>query len=513
MFSLLLESAVRSLSLGLLVWAGLRLCPIRSSQSRSQVWTAVLLSAVTMPVLIQLMKIVIASMPHAAVSWIPAAESPLFLRPLSAIVAASPSRSFEWTTFALTLYGLVAAAILFRLLSGVVRSLRLRKAAVPLRESWTLGSDVRVSGDLAIPATFGSTILFPANWTEWSAFEREAVLLHEQSHVRRRDSYIHLVASLHRAVFWFNPLGWWLERELLELAEESCDDDTLRKIGDPVAYAEILVNLASRRSHPGLAVLAMARGKSVERRVERALREVVVAPSTSPLGRILIAATLALLIGLAAGSRLVDAQAVLPTVSPLRQVAPQQPAPTPQVQTPAVRPVPRPAESTAYLVAWPEEEVPDIVSDQERDAFGKLRTDEEREQFIVQFWLRRDPTPGTSENEFRDEYYRRIALANRRFATRTSTPGWRTDRGRFLIRNGEPDEIESHPEGRQYRRRDGTIAVLPYEVWGYRFIEGVGRSVVLEFVDIATNGDYPNRLQYDPGDKSLDPKPLAEPIR
>jgi GWxTD domain-containing protein len=456
-----------------------------------------LLSAVTMPALIPLMRVVIATMPHAAVSWIPATASPLFLRPLGAMVAGSPSRSFGWTALALTLYGLVAAAFLFRLIAGVVRSLHLRKAAVPLKESWTLGSDVRVSRDLGIPATFGSTILLPADWTEWSAFKQEAVLVHEQSHVRRHDSHIHLVASLHRAVFWFNPFAWWLERELLELAEESCDDDALRKIGDPVAYAEILVDLAGRRSRPGFAVLAMARGKSVERRVERALREVAVTPFTSRAGRIVIATLLTLLIGLAAGSRLVDAQAVL----------------TSRVQNPAVRPPQRQAEPTAYLTPWPAQEVPDIISDEERDAFGKLRTDEEREQFIVQFWMRRDPTPGTSENEFRNEYYRRIALANQRLGTRTSTPGWRTDRGRILVRNGEPDEIESHPEGRQYRRPDGTTAVLPYEIWRYRFIEGVGANVLLEFVDIAGNGEYPSRLQVDPGNKSVAPKPIAEPIR
>ena len=94
-----------------------------------------------------------------------------------------------------------------------------------------------------------------------------------------------------------------------------------------------------------------------------------------------------------------------------------------------------------------------IITDEERQAFKRLTTDEEREQFIEQFWLRRDPTPDTAENEFKEEHYRRIAYANEHYAS--GIPGWKTDRGRIYITFGPPDEIESHPSGGSYERPHG----------------------------------------------------------
>ena len=123
-------------------------------------------------------------------------------------------------------------------------------------------------------------------------------------------------------------------------------------------------------------------------------------------------------------------------------------------------------------------------SDEERTAFENLRFDEEREHFIENFWLRRDPTPGTPENEFRTEHYERIAYANRRFGW--DQPGWATDRGRILILLGKPDEIESHP-------RSSTSAGnpnYPYEMWGYQYIDGLGRNATFTFIDPAGTGEY-----------------------
>ena len=102
---------------------------------------------------------------------------------------------------------------------------------------------------------------------------------------------------------------------------------------------------------------------------------------------------------------------------------------------------------------WLNEDVAYIITDEERAAFKRLHTDEEREQFIEQFWLRRDPTPDTAENEFKEEHYRRIAYANERYAS--GIPGWKSDRGRIYITFGPPDEIESHPSGGSYERPDG----------------------------------------------------------
>jgi GWxTD domain-containing protein len=148
--------------------------------------------------------------------------------------------------------------------------------------------------------------------------------------------------------------------------------------------------------------------------------------------------------------------------------------------------------------------VPDIISEDEVRAFQTLTTDEEREHFIEQFWRRRDPTPDTSDNEYRNEYFRRIALANERFGT-ADQPGWRTDRGRVLIKFGESDELERHPSGQAYIRTDGGTTIrrvtLPFESWRYRFIEGIGQNVILEFVDVDGTGDF--RLIQDPAEKDV----------
>jgi GWxTD domain-containing protein len=155
---------------------------------------------------------------------------------------------------------------------------------------------------------------------------------------------------------------------------------------------------------------------------------------------------------------------------------------------------------------WLNEDVAYIITDEERSAFKRLQTDEEREQFIEQFWLRRDPTPGTPENEYRDEHYRRIAYTNEHYSTSQGLPGWKTDRGRIYIVYGPPDEIESHPSGGNYQRPaeqgGGTTTTVPFEQWRYRFIEGVGTNVIIEFVDPTKSGEY--RMTSDPNEKNSD---------
>ncbi len=150
---------------------------------------------------------------------------------------------------------------------------------------------------------------------------------------------------------------------------------------------------------------------------------------------------------------------------------------------------------------WLEQDVVYIITDEERSAFLRLTTNEEREQFIEQFWLNRDPTPDTIENEVREEHYRRIAYANERFAS--GIPGWKTDRGKIYIIWGEPDEIESKPAGGTYDRPPeeggGFTSVHPFEKWRYRYLEGIGTDIVLEFVDPTGSGEF--RLTMDPSEK------------
>ncbi len=141
---------------------------------------------------------------------------------------------------------------------------------------------------------------------------------------------------------------------------------------------------------------------------------------------------------------------------------------------------------------WLDEDVRYIITDEERSAFKQLSNDEERDQFIEAFWQRRDPTPDTVENEYKEEHYRRIAYANEHFAS--GVPGWRTDRGRIYIVFGPPDEIEAHPSGGTYERPmeegGGETSTFPFEQWRYRYIEGIGQEIIIEFVDSCMCNDY-----------------------
>src|ERR1051325_7473220 len=142
-----------------------------------------------------------------------------------------------------------------------------------------------------------------------------------------------------------------------------------------------------------------------------------------------------------------------------------------------------------------------IITEEEREAFKLLSNDTERENFIEHIWELRDPTPETPENEFRDEFYRRVMYANERFAA--GIPGWKTDRGRIYIVYGPPDEIESHPSGGTYdypqNQGGGSTQTYPFELWRYRYIADVGSDITIEFVDPCMCGDY--HMTMDPNEK------------
>ena len=181
-------------------------------------------------------------------------------------------------------------------------------------------------------------------------------------------------------------------------------------------------------------------------------------------------------------------------------------APTPAAPQDAVDPLKRPADAkqrkkneralkvelSKPYKKWLDEDVIYIITDEERAAFKQLSNDEERDNFIEAFWQRRDPTPDTEENEFKEEHYQRIAYANEHFAA--GVPGWKTDRGRIYIVFGKPDEIESHPSGGTYERPmdegGGETSTFPFEDWRYRYIEGIGQEIIVEFVDTCMCGEY-----------------------
>jgi GWxTD domain-containing protein len=150
---------------------------------------------------------------------------------------------------------------------------------------------------------------------------------------------------------------------------------------------------------------------------------------------------------------------------------------------------------------WLNEDVVYIISPQERDAFLQYDTNEEREQFIEQFWLRRSSNPDLPDNDFKEEHYRRIAYANEHYAS--GIPGWKTDRGRMYIMWGPADEVDSHPSGGTYDRPmeegGGSTTTYPWETWRWRYLEGIGENIILEFVDPSGSGEY--HLTMDPSEK------------
>lgn len=150
---------------------------------------------------------------------------------------------------------------------------------------------------------------------------------------------------------------------------------------------------------------------------------------------------------------------------------------------------------------WLSKDVKYIITPEEKKAFKALKTDEERENFIENFWRRRDPNPDTEENEYREEYYERIAYANENFTS--GKPGWMTDRGRIYITWGKPDSIESRPMGGAYDRPawegGGTTTTYPFEIWFYRNLDGIGSGIEIEFVDPTGTGEY--RIATNPNEK------------
>jgi len=186
---------------------------------------------------------------------------------------AQASVSVSVVLLAAALYLVIAGALLFRLLCGLVRALHLLFTAesIPSDVS-TSGVPLRVSGAISSPVTIGSAVVLPADYIEWDADKLRIVVAHERSHIRQGDFYLQFLAGLYAALVWFSPLGWWLKRELSDLAETISDRAGLEQAASTTAYAQILLEFAAA---PRTAVLgvAMARTGSLSRRIERLLND------------------------------------------------------------------------------------------------------------------------------------------------------------------------------------------------------------------------------------------------
>jgi beta-lactamase regulating signal transducer with metallopeptidase domain len=295
------------------------------------------------------------------------APSNFSLSPPAASPALPSKVSISSMTLAAGLYGLIAAILLGRLGLGLALSRRIARAALPIederlgrlleRESRKVGlrrtPRLGESEALSIPAAMGfwrPVVLLPRGWEEWSDSQIEAVLAHELSHIARRDPLTQTLSNLHRAIFWFSPLGWWLDRIVVELAEQASDDAALRAGADRTRYAEVLLHffraLRASRGRVRWQAVSMAQGSRSARRVERILS----GSSTSiRLGRAAVVAVAIALVPLACLAAAVEpsfsAQTQLPAPPP--PMAPPAPPAGALVKTPApapvVVPVPAPA--------------------------------------------------------------------------------------------------------------------------------------------------------------------------
>jgi BlaR1 peptidase M56 len=277
----------------------------------------VLLASVAMPALMQWSAFSIpAPLPKVLPAVPPIVPSIAFA--IGPVEAAQARASINWQGVLGSCYLAGAALLLLRLLTGVTLTWKLRRDARPTPAEWEIPGDVRQSEAIAAPATFGSTILLPAESTDWPPAMRQAVLAHERSHVEHGDFYVHLLANLYRAAFWFNPLAWYLRNRLSELAEARSDDAAIAIFPDRPSYAEILLGFVKKAQGMSFAV-GMARPATVTRRVERILAETRLTKAMSRKTRTFLIASMVPVIALAAGCSIrsrVRAQAAAPQPAP-----------------------------------------------------------------------------------------------------------------------------------------------------------------------------------------------------
>jgi GWxTD domain-containing protein len=333
-------------------------------------------------------------------------------------------------------------------LSLLARRLRLSRP-VGLLESCVAG----------VPVVMGHVrpvILMPVGLlTGLPAGQIESILLHELAHIRRCDYLVNMLQASVESLLFYHPVVWWISGVIRTEREHCCDDLAVALNGDAHEYAVALAALEHNRWDGSETALAATGGNLVKR-----IRRLLI-PTEGPSSALTpFVSTGILMITAAVG------------LTAWQEKAPASPPPSS-------------SQEVSPYTKWLDEDVVYIILPKERDAFLHLETDDERAEFIKQFWLHRDPTPGTPENEFKDEHYRRIAYANLHFPTATGKAGWKTDPGRIYIRFGPPDEIDDHSSLQ--------APAVPFIDWIYRFIDSPdinGTNVKIEFVDPTRIHDF-----------------------
>ena len=469
----LIESAIRAVLLAIAAAAVLRVWRITTASGRHATWAVVLLAMLTLPMWtlwgpkaalpVLPTRSLGAALPSAPVEHAPfvapagesQATTSVDLSPTN--VVTPQSADISWRAIALALYVLGVVVLLGRLFVGTVRAQRIIQRA-------ELHAGQLTSRQCSAPVTVGwfrPVVMLPDDWDQWSPAQLDAVLLHEREHARRRDPLIQWFALLNRAVFWFHPLAWWLERRLAALAEDACDAAVLARGHQPAEYCEYLLSLARSVRGAGTRVEivgAAMPGAFLSQRIRRILK-------ASPESHITRRRLAWALLTCAGVSVAVTAATLVPAQS--RAAAGSMP------QSAGGQKLP---DHWFDDDEWHLETVPLLTPDQLR-VYMRLKTSAERDSFIADFWRSHDPTPKTPANEFRREFERRIRFAKERYAEPDSaaTFGYQTDRGRWYVSVGPPDETRVLASNR------GTEQDSRVEEWRYRALDEFGGDVTVKF--------------------------------
>ncbi|QNI32576.1 hypothetical protein H7849_00675 [Alloacidobacterium dinghuense] len=340
MMAWVLESALRSLAMAVIVWSGIKMLRVRNVAVQKTAWVLVLLAAVAMPGLVgwrlpQSRAAVVVPVqrfvPRAASVHDPGPPSSAALSTTTITVSTSSTVTpvnrwdhIPWKELIVPAYLAICAVLLLRLLFGLGMALRIlhrAEEASPLLEP---RASVCISGDIQTPVTIGSTIVLPEAHEDWNLHKLRVVLAHERSHVRQGDFYLQLIAGLHVVFFWFSPLSWWLKKEISDLGEAISDRAALEEAQSRSNYAEVLIEFAAIRRRP-LAGVAMARSSNIRRRIDRLLVEQKFRGAFTTCKWHLAAAATLVPVALVAAIALVHveaAEAMQTPVAALRQVVP-----------------------------------------------------------------------------------------------------------------------------------------------------------------------------------------------
>ena len=349
------------------------------------------------------------------------------------------------------------------------------------------------SARVQVPTVIGwlrPVVLIPASClTGLSMDQIEAIFCHELAHVRRHDYLVSVFQSVAEALLFYHPAVWWVSKQVRRERECCCDEVAVAHGGDVLAYAKALSYLEERRASFPEFVLG-ANGGVLTMRIKRILGCKENAAASQCAAFTVLAVVLAVAGSYAVTAARAQAAAKAANAIVSTPVGGGGQDASAGIGTPdaARRTIAQSLTSKTYVAnddgtvysRWLNQDVAWIITDQERATFLGLTNDAQRDQFIENFWQRRNPTPDAADNPFRDEHYARIAYANQHFAN-SGRPGWSTDRGHVYIAYGKPYEIDSHPSGGE---------TYPYEVWSYRSIGGIGDNVDPKFVDTCRCGDY-----------------------